>query len=63
VLRAALRDLTHLGREAIARGGQEWTPILRATPGMTPPRPQTAIAKQDGVRTAQNGRIRAANGN
>ncbi|MFN9739652.1 MAG: hypothetical protein ACK59R_14130 [Pseudomonadota bacterium] len=51
------------GRETIARGGQEWTPILRATPGMAQPRPQTAIAKKDPARTAQNGRIRAANGN
>ena len=63
--RASVASLTRPGelRETIARGGQEWTPILRATPGMAPPRPQTAIAKKDSARTAQGGRIRAANGN
>jgi len=63
--RASVASLTRPGelRETIARGGQEWAPILRAAPGMVQPRPQAAIARKDTARTAQNGRIRAANGN
>ena len=63
--RASVASLTRPGelRETIARGGQEWEPILRAGPGMAPPQQRSAIAKKDMPRSAQGGRIRAANGN
>lgn len=61
--RAMVAALTRPGdlRQTIARGGQEWTPILRAGPA---PSQRTAVAQRPVPSpTPAHGRVRRTNGN